>query len=80
MTTTATLKRWGNSLALRFPSAVVKAVNLVSGSQVEIKISEHDLTVRKVSGQTRIAELCAAITPENVHLQTDWGTPLISLP
>ena len=75
MTTTATLKKWGNGIALRFPSAVAKAVNLVPGSQVEIHVSEHDLTLRKAPSPARIGELCAAITPENLHLQTEWGTP-----
>jgi len=75
MTTTAVLKKWGNSIALRLPSAVVKAEQFVAGNQVQIHISGHELQVSKMPGESRIVELCAAITPENVHLQTEWGTP-----
>lgn len=75
MTATAILKKWGNSIALRLPSVVVKAGNLSAGSQVQIHIFEHGFKVCKVPCETGIAALCAAITPENVHLQTEWGTP-----
>ena len=75
MTTTAILKKWGNSIALRLPSAVVKAEKFVAGNQVQIHISGHGLKVSKMPGDSRIVELCAAITPGNVHLQTEWGTP-----
>ena len=75
MTTTAVLKKWGNSIALRLPSAVVKAENLVAGSQVQIHISENGLKVSRMPGESRIVGLCTAITPENVHIQTEWGSP-----
>ncbi len=76
MTTTAILKKWGNSIALRLPSAVVKAGHLVPGSQVQIHISTQGLKTGKSSSQVGIETLCAAITPENVHLQTEWGVPV----
>lgn len=76
MTTTAILKKWGNSIALRLPSAVVKAGHLVAGSQVQIHITAHGPMAAKSDSQAGIETLCAAITPENVHLQTEWGTPV----
>ena len=75
-TTMAILKKWGNSIALRLPSAVVKAGHLVPGSLVQIHIFTHGLKEGKSASRGGIEALCAAITPENVHLQTEWGTPV----
>lgn len=33
------ISRWGNSLAVRLPSAVVEAMNLKEGDQVEIHVA-----------------------------------------
>jgi antitoxin MazE len=71
----ATVKKWGNSIGLVLPAHLAKALDLVSGTRVEILVSEQSLVVRKVAGQSRIEELCAAITPENLHAETEWGSP-----
>jgi antitoxin MazE len=34
------VSKWGNSLAVRLPSAVVEALDLKEGDQVEIKIAD----------------------------------------
>ena len=34
------ISKWGNSLAVRLPSEVVKALNLKEGDQIEIRIAE----------------------------------------
>lgn len=70
-----TLKKWGNSIGLVLPAHLAKAVHLASGSQVEIEVSEQSLIVRKVAGQSHLEQLCAAITPENLHTETGWGDP-----
>ena len=72
---TVTLKKWGNSIGLVLPAQLAKAVHLFSGTQVEIDVSEESLVVRKAAGQSRIEELCAAITPESLHAETEWGSP-----
>lgn len=71
---TVTLKKWGNSIGLVLPAPMAKAVHLSSGSKVEIDVSDQSLIVRKSSGQSRIEELCAAVTPENLHSETQWGS------
>ena len=76
MTTIAILKKWGNSIAVRLPSAVVKSGHLVPGSQVQIHITAHGLQAGKSASHGGIEALCAAITPENIHLQTEWGKPV----
>lgn len=71
--TTITLKKWGNSLGLLLPAALAKAAHFTSGTKVEIDISDHSLIVRKAPGQSRLEGLCEAISPENLHAETDWG-------
>ena len=74
-TTTVTLKKWGNSLGLLLPAPVVKAIHLGAGTKVEIDVSETSIVIRKASGQSRIEEMCAAITDDNMHSETNWGSP-----
>ena len=33
------VSKWGNSLAIRLPSAVVEALNLKEGDQIEIRVA-----------------------------------------
>ena len=73
--TTITLKKWGNSVGLLFPAAVAKAMQVGSGSQMEIEVLEDSIVLRKASGQSKIEELCAAITAENLHSESTWGDP-----
>jgi antitoxin MazE len=74
-TTTITLKKWGNSLGLLLPATIAKAAHLSSGMKVEIDVADHSLFVRKAPGQSRLEELCEAITPDNLHGEADWGNP-----
>ena len=70
-----TLKKWGNSLGLLLPAPVVRAIHLGAGTKVEIDVSEASIVIRKASGQSRIEEMCAAITDDNMHSETNWGSP-----
>lgn len=33
--------KWGNSLAIRLPAAVVKALNLNEGDEIEVSVSDN---------------------------------------
>ncbi|MBK1632588.1 AbrB family transcriptional regulator [Thiohalocapsa halophila] len=44
------VSRWGNSLAVRLPAAVVEALELQEGDDIEIQVEgSRSLKVRKVS-------------------------------
>jgi antitoxin MazE len=51
--------KWGNSLAIRLPAAVVEALELKAGDEVEINIADRrELAVsRKPSPEERLARL-----------------------
>jgi antitoxin MazE len=67
---------WGNSHALRIPRAMLDALNIREGDEVELMVEEGRLTVRPVHPKITLESLVAAITPENCHEEIDWGKPV----
>ena len=62
-------------MGLLLPATVAKAMQIATGSQMVIEVLEDSIVVRKASGQSKIEELCAAITDENLHSESTWGDP-----
>jgi antitoxin MazE len=67
---------WGNSQALRIPRAMLDALKVREGDEVELLVEEGRLTVRPVHPKLTLESLVAAITPENCHKEIDWGKPV----
>ncbi|MBI3126314.1 MAG: AbrB/MazE/SpoVT family DNA-binding domain-containing protein [Candidatus Tectomicrobia bacterium] len=67
----ATVAKWGNSLALRIPSPLAEECQLKEGTQVEIVPNGKGLLIRKP--RFVLADLLAAITPENIHPEIGTG-------
>ncbi len=66
--------KWGNSLGLRIPKAFAVQTGLVSGSEVEVELTEGRLVVTPVARPTyRLDELLAGITPADTHDEVDLG-------
>ena len=48
------VSKWGNSLAVRIPAAVVDALNLKEGDHVEIRIADvREFKIRRDPGRQR---------------------------
>ncbi len=64
--------KWGNSLAIRLPKAVVEQLRLEAGASVEMRVENGALHIGttpkkyKLKGYT-IEQLLDGITPENQH-------------
>ena len=75
-------QKWGNSLALRVPSAFAREVGAVEGKRAELTVENGALVVRVPAGQARkrrryrLEDLVADITPENRHPEINWGPPV----
>ena len=67
---------WGNSHALRIPRAMLDALNIKEGDEVELMVEDGRLTARPVHPKLTLESLVAAITPENCHEEIDWGKPV----
>ena len=65
-----TLKKWGNSLAVRLPQSIARKLNLKEGSKVEAKLEGERIVIVPKKG---LNELLERITPENLHGEVDWG-------
>ena len=74
---TVTIKKWGNSAAVRLPRNILSQANLEEGTDVEIFLSkEGEITLRAVRKRQSIQELFAEY--DGGFLQTeeiDWGKP-----
>jgi antitoxin MazE len=69
----ATIQKWGNSLALRIPSAVARQIRVEEGDAVRLEIGADGLTVRPARPCYRLAGLLRKVTPQNRHAEIDWG-------
>lgn len=70
---TATIQKWGNSLALRIPKAVAKQIQIQEGDPVFLKVGTAGLTVKAVPKRLDLDDLLNKVTPENMHPESDWG-------
>lgn len=70
---TATIQKWGNSLALRIPLAVAKQIHVREGDAVTLRVSAAGLTVKSAPKRPSLDDLLAQVTSENMHSATDWG-------
>ena len=64
---------WGNSQALRIPRAMLDELQISEGDEVEMMVENGRLTVRPLNPKLTLELLVAAITPENLHKEIDWG-------
>ena len=72
-----TIKRWGNSAAIRIPRQILSQTNLKEGSDVELFLNnDGEITLRSIRKRKSIQELFADY--EESFFQTeeiDWGKP-----
>ena len=71
------VKKWGNSLALRIPSSVAEDTQIKYGSIVEVSVVRGRLVVAPVlSPRYTLKQLLARVTKANRHAETGTGAPL----
>ncbi len=69
-----TVQKWGNSLALRIPSALAKDVRLRQGSVVEVVVVEGTMVVKPKDGRRySLSRLLKGITKANRHVEQPSG-------
>ena len=67
--------RWGNSLAVRIPRAIVKDAGLSEGDRVSLDLSaDGSIVLRSSRRKYSLAELVAGIAKKNRHRETNWGS------
>ncbi len=71
--------KWGNSLALRVPSAFAKEVGATEGKRAEMTVEDGALVIKVAKPRQRrryrLEDLLEHITEENRHPEMEWGAP-----
>ena len=73
--TVQTLKKWGNSPAVRLPATVMEAAHLTLNQEVDIHVENGRVVIAPAVPRVTLDKLVAAITPENRHESLDFGAP-----
>lgn len=72
-----TVKKWGNSAAVRIPSAIMEAAHLSLDGTVDVREEGGRIVIEPIRPKEYdLARLLAGITPENLHAEVDFGSPL----
>ena len=70
----ATVKKWGNSLAVRIPHVLAVEAGIREGSEVAVCLDGGDIRVRPSRApEYRLVDLLAGVTPDNVHPEVPTG-------
>ena len=74
----AVLRRWGNSVAVRLPSTLVKSCQLKEDAKLVITEEEGKIVLTPKTHQPHytLKSLLAQMTPANTHDAIDFGEPV----
>jgi len=66
--------KWGNSMALRIPSAFAAELGLRLDAPVDLTMEDGRLVITPATSRPyQLGELLQGVTPENVHSEQDFG-------
>lgn len=72
-----TVRKWGNSAAVRLPSAVMQAARLELDAPVEVRAEDGRVVIEPVrETEVALADLLAGLADENLHVEVDTGPPM----
>jgi antitoxin MazE len=74
MTLESTVKKWGNSLAIRIPSVIAEQIEITQGSTMELTVLDNqELQLAKKKRKPTLQELLSQCKSENRHEEIDLG-------
>jgi antitoxin MazE len=72
----ASVKKWGNSAAVRIPAAVLEATQVHLDEEVDIREEAGRIVIEPVRDRSyRLDDLLKGITKDNIHEEIDFGRP-----
>jgi antitoxin MazE len=72
----ATVRKWGNSAAVRIPAAVMEAMHLELDEPVEVREEAGRIVIEPVRQKSYdLRKLLKGITAQNRHKPIDFGLP-----
>jgi antitoxin MazE len=77
ITMKVSIKKWGNSFAIRIPKTIAEDAHLENGSEVDISIANGRIVLNPIpTEKITLDSLIAGITEENKHHEIDTGLPI----
>jgi len=71
-----TVKKWGNSAAVRIPASMMEAAHLQLDEEVDVREEGGRIVIEPLRQKTfNLDELLKAITSSNRHEPLDFGPP-----
>lgn len=71
-----TVRKWGNSASVRIPAAILQSARLTLNAVVDVREEDGNIIMAHIDeAKVDLADLLAAITPTNLHGETDFGPP-----
>ena len=72
----AKLQKWGNSLGIRIPSSLLKALNLKNNDQVDINYEDDKIVISKSkNNKISLEERFKEYKGENLAKEFNWDLP-----
>ena len=73
-----TVRKWGNSAAVRLPAAVMQAAHVKLDASVEVREEGGRIVIEPLveAEEVSLDDLLAGITDDNVHEAIDFGPPV----
>lgn len=71
-----TIKKWGNSVGVRIPAAILTELQLRADSLVDIQTENGKIIIEPIETEQSLAQLLAGITEDNLHQEIDMGEPM----
>lgn len=68
-----TVKKWGNSLAIRIPKVIAEELRIANNAKVDLHTEKGTLVVKSVEMVYNLDSLLEKVTDENLHGETDTG-------
>ena len=69
---TVSIKKWGNSLALRIPKDIAQTLQIENDSTLELSIKDGALVIEPQKS-TLLENLVSRIDADNLHHEVDTG-------
>jgi antitoxin MazE len=67
------VSKWGNSLAVRIPQAIVRKAQLADGDRLSLDLADDgSMVLRPMRRKYSLDQLVSGITPQNRHGEIDW--------
>jgi antitoxin MazE len=76
LTMQTTIKKWGNSLAVRLPQNLATDLHMTEGATVSLTVQDETLVISASRKKYKLADLLKNHTTKMNHVETDWGNAL----